>query len=173
MDKKLLSRSILVIASVALLAGCLCGPCEVATKNKELALASFEVLRSGELDRLDEFIAADYVRHSQATPDVEITSLEAFKEYLRQQAQTFPNPEITVTHLIAEDNLVAFWATYAGDQEGPMEPYPATGKRMEIDFAGVHRIEDGKIVETWVTWDNLAGLTQLGLFPPQPPEGLE
>jgi steroid delta-isomerase-like uncharacterized protein len=173
MDRKLLSRSIFVIVTPALLTGCLCGPCEEATKNKELALASFEVLRSGELDSLDELLAADYVRHCQATPDVEVTSLEAFKEYLRREAETFSNPEITVNHLLSEDNLVAFWATYAGDQEGPMGPYPATGKRMEIDFAGVHRIEDGKIAETWVTWDNMVGLTQLGLFPPQPPETLE
>jgi hypothetical protein len=44
---------------------------------------------------------------------------------------------------------------------------------MELDFAGMHRIADRKIVETWVTWDNLAGLTQLGLFPPQPPDATE
>lgn len=30
----------------------------------------------------------------------------------------------------------------------------------------VVRFEDGKIAEWWVTWDNLAGLTQLGHFPP-------
>jgi len=170
MDKIRLSRGIFVIVAPALLIGCLCGPCEEATKNKELALASFEVLRSGELDRLDEFIATDYVRHCQATPDVEVTSLEAFKEYLRQEEETFPNPEFTVTHLLSEDNLVAFWATYTADQKGPMGPYPATGKRMELEFGGVHRIEDGKIAETWVTWDNMAGLTQLGLFPPNKPQ---
>jgi hypothetical protein len=28
------------------------------------------------------------------------------------------------------------------------------------------RIEAGNIAELWVTWDNLAGLVQLGLFPP-------
>jgi len=173
MDKKLLSRSILVIVAPALLTGCLCGPCEEATRNKELALATFEVLRSGELDGLDDLVAADYVRHCQATPDIEVTSLQAFKEYLRREAETFPTPEITVTHLLSEDNLVAFWATYAGVQEGQMGPYEATGKRMEIEFAGVHRIENGKIAETWVTWDNLAGLTQLGLFPPESPEALE
>ena len=173
MDKKLLSRSVLVIAAPALLAGCLCGPCEVATANKEIVVAAFEVVRSGEFDQLDDLIAADYVRHCEATPDVEVTSLEAFKKYLAREAQTFPNPEITVNHLIAEDNLVAFWATYAADQEGPMGPFPATGKHMVIAIAGVHRIEDGKIAETWVTWDNVAGLTQLGLFPPQPPEVLE
>lgn len=47
-----------------------------------------------------------------------------------------------------------------------MGPFPATGNEMEISFAGIHRIEDGKIAETWVTWDNLTALTQLGLWPP-------
>lgn len=172
MDEKLLWKSISVFAATALLSGCLCGPCEVATENKELVLTAFDAIRAGELDKLDETMAADYVRHCQATPDVEITNLEAFKEYLKREAETIPNAEITIIHLLAEDNFVAFFASYAGVQEGPMGPYPATGKRMEIDFAGVHRIEDGKIAETWVTWDNLAGLVQLGhIPPPQEPLG--
>ena len=162
---------LIVVGAVSLLTSCLCGPCEEATTNKELALAAFEAVGNGDLDLLDELIATDYVRHSQATPDVEITSLQAFKDFLLREKGTIPNPELTVTHLIAEDNLVAFWATYAGIQEGPMGPFPATGKRMESDFSGFHRIEDGKIAETWVTWDNLSALTQLGLFPPPPPEG--
>jgi predicted ester cyclase len=80
---------------------------------------------------------------------------------------------MVIHRMLAEDDLVAFWATYSGIQDGPMGPYPATGKRMELDFAGMHRIADDKIVETWVTWDNLTGLTQLGLFPPEPPEATE
>ena len=40
--------------------------------------------------------------------------------------------------------------------------------REGIDSAGVFRIEDDKIAEIWVTWDNVAGLTQLGLLPPPP-----
>jgi predicted ester cyclase len=54
-----------------------------------------------------------------------------------------------------------------------MGPYPATGKRLELDVAGMHRIADGKIAESWLIWDNLTGLTQLGLFPPAPPETTE
>lgn len=76
--------------------------------------------------------------------------------------------------MIAEGDLVAFYATYTGTQTGQMGPFPPTGKEMSVDCFGYHRIENGKIAETWVTWDNLAGLTQLGLFPPpgmQPAEG--
>lgn len=160
----------IILASTVLLTSCLCGPCEVATENKELVLAAFQAVSDGNLDALDDLIAADYVRHCQATPDVQVTSLEAFKQFLLKDRETFPEPELKVVHVIAEDNLVAFWATYSGVQEGAMGPFPATGKRMELDIAGFHRIEDGKIAETWVTWDNMAGLTQLGLWPPSETE---
>jgi len=39
-----------------------------------------------------------------------------------------------------------------------------TGKEFIIDNYGVFRIEDGKIKEMWVSWDNVAMLRQLGLF---------
>jgi steroid delta-isomerase-like uncharacterized protein len=145
----------------------------LATANKELALAAFEAVADGNMDALDNLIAVDYVRHCQATPDVQVNSLEDFKKYLLGDRESFPDPDLRVVHLIAEDNLVAFWATYAGVQEGPIGQFPATGNRMEIAFAGIHRIEDGKIAETWVIWDNLAALTQLGLWPPPELEEIE
>jgi predicted ester cyclase len=156
-----------------LMIGCLCGECDEALANKELVAEVFGVVESGDLERLDEYIAADYVRHCQATPDLEITTLEGLKEFLLNDRETVPNPKLTVTRLIAEDDVVAFWATYSGIQDGPMGPFPATGKHMELDFAGMHRIDDGKIVETWVIWDNLTGLTQLGFYPPEPVEVVE
>ncbi len=167
MAKRTCAGVVIVAVFAVLQLGCLCGPCEVSTTNKEVALAAFEAISNLEFDKLDGLVAPDYVRHCQATPDVEVRSLQAFKEFLLRDLETVPNPELTVTHLIAEDNLVAFWATYAGVQEGPKGPFPATGKRMEIEFAGIHRMEDGLIKETWVTWDNMSGLMQLGLWPPQ------
>lgn len=170
MKRNVLVGGVLVLAAAMLQSSCLCGPCEVATTNKELAIAAFEAVGSGELEKLDTMIAADYVRHCEATPDVEVTSLEEFKQFLLKDREIFPNPEIKVVHLIAEDNLVAFWVTYTGVQEGPMGDFPPTGNPMEIDVSGIHRIQDGKIAETWVTWDNLAGLVQLGLWPPEASE---
>lgn len=162
-----------VVAGLMILLGCVCEPCIEGKKNKELVAEAFEALQSFEFDTLDAYIAEDYVRHCQATPEVQVTTLAAFKEYLVQNHTIFPDEKITVHRLVAEDDLVSFWMTYSGTQQGPMGPYPATGKRMELDIAGMHRIADGKIVESWVTWDNLAALTQLGLFPPSAEEAVE
>ena len=159
-----------VLAALVVASGCICEPCDQGKKNKELVAEVFAVIEAGDFDKLDQYIATDYVRHCQATPDVNVTSLEGLKEFLKGDLETVSDPKMVVHRLLAEDDLVAFWATYSGVQDGPMGPFPATGKRMELDFAGMHRIADDKIVETWVIWDNLTGLTQLGLFPPQAQE---
>ena len=160
--------AVVVIGSLSVLLGCVCEPCDVGMRNKELVAEVFAVIEAGDLDRLDQLIAADYVRHCQATPAFNVTSLEGLKEFLISELETVSDPKMVLHRMVAEDDLVAFWATYSGIQDGPMGPYPATGKRMELDFAGMHRIVDDKIVETWVIWDNLTALTQLGLFPPEP-----
>jgi len=160
----------IVIVGLATVMSCVCEPCDEGMRNKELVAEAFAVVEAGEFDKLDQFIAADYVRHCQATPDIEVTSLEEFKEFLAKDRETVSDPKMVLHRMIAEDDLVAFWITYSGVQDGPFGPFPATGERMELDCAGIHRIADGKVVETWITWDNLTALTQLGLFPPPAPE---
>lgn len=134
--------------------------------NKEIVLCGFEVINARDWEGLDEIVAPDYVRHCQATPEVKVRSLEDFKQYLKQENETFPDYQMTIQHIVAEGDLVAFYATYTGTQKGQMGPFPPSNKKMTLEFAGIHRIADGKIVETWVIWDNLAALTQLGHFPP-------
>ncbi|MFV2072645.1 MAG: ester cyclase [Thermoanaerobaculales bacterium] len=161
----------LVIAlSTLVTGGCSGGLCPKSTDNAQLVRDAFEAVAAGRIDDLDTYIAPDYVRHSQATPDIQVNSLAVFKDFLRKDREAVPDQKIEVIHIVAQDDLVAFWATYSGTQLGPMGPFPATGKTLQLDMAGVHRIADGKIVETWVIWDNLTALSQLGLFPPPTPE---
>lgn len=141
-----------------------------AQKNKELVKKTFEIVANGNYDGMDYYIAQDYVRHCQATPELVIESLDAFKDFIRNDRKAVPDQKLNVKMLVAEGDLVAFWATYTGTQTGQMGPFPPTGKSANLDFAGVHRVENGKVVETWVTWDNITILGQLGHFPPNPVE---
>lgn len=144
-------------------------------RNKTLVVEALAALDAGALDDLDRFHAADYVRHSQATPDAVVENLEDFKALPSVWGDTYSDIESTLDMLVAEGDRVAFYGSFRATQTGSMGPFPATGKRMVSEFAGYHRIAGGKIAETWVTWDNLAVLAQLGLFPspgpePAPPE---
>ncbi len=137
-------------------------------QNKALVRRFGEAINTRQLHLLDEVVAPGFVRHCQATPGVEVRSLQAFKAFLRDDTATFPDSVQTLTHMVAEGNLVAVWATYEGTQRGPMGPFPPSGRRMRIDFGSVLRVEDGRLTEMWVTWDNMAALAQLGHLPPPP-----
>lgn len=141
-------------------------PLDKLERNKTLVMETITILDAGLLDDLDKYMTADYVRHSQATPEAVVNSLEDFKALLQAWDLMFSDIKTKVDVLVAEGDLVAFYGSYSAIQIGPMGSFPATGKQMVSEFAGYHRIADGKITETWVTWDNLATLIQLGHFPP-------
>jgi steroid delta-isomerase-like uncharacterized protein len=160
----------LIIGFVGLFVSCTNSVDLLAEKNKKIVEKTFEIVGNGDYDQMGNYIAEDYVRHCQATPDLVIESLDAFKDFIRMDRLSIPDQKLNVEMLIAEGDLVAFWCTYTGTQTGDMGPFPATGRSADLDFAGVHRLKNGKVVETWVTWDNITILSQLGHFPPKAKE---
>lgn len=163
MKTKILSLTVLFLFGIL---SCTDPNSKLAQKNKEIVRKTFEIVGNGDYEAMDIYIAQDYKRHCQATPNLVVESLDDFKGFIREDRKAIPDQQLILKHLIAEDDLVAFWATYTGTQTGQMGPVPPTGKSVELDFSGVHRLVDGKVVETWVTWDNVTILGQLGLFPP-------
>jgi steroid delta-isomerase-like uncharacterized protein len=137
-------------------------------ENKILVRRFKEAMNTRQLDALDEVVAPNFVRHCQATPNLDVRSLEQFKDFLRQDAAVFPDNTQTFTHVIAEGDTVAVWATYEGTQRGQMGPFPPSGRKVRFDFAAILRVDNGKLAELWVTWDNMTILAQLGYLPAAP-----
>ena len=124
-----------------------------------------EAINGRRYDDLDEIVAEKFVRVCEATPDVDVRNREEFKGFLRGFDIAFPDNVQTFSHIAAEGDLIGVFATYEGTHTGPMGPVPATGKRVKFDFAGMFRVEDGRLAEFRVTWDNMSVLGQLGLLP--------
>ena len=114
-------------------------------QNKALVERFVSALNAHRLDLLDELLTPNFVRHCQATPGVEVRNLDEFKNFQRQDATAFPDSHQTLKHLIAEGNMVTAWATYEGTQAGPLGPFPASGKKMQVEFAAVFRVENGRL----------------------------
>lgn len=163
------------LAVAATLAGAVALGCaeDREARNKEIVARMVETINARDFEALDEIVAPDVRRHSGATPDVSVESLDDFKAFLRQDLSAVPDAVQEIQFTLAEGVLVAGRFTYRGTQTGPMGPFPASGRPLELPFNGILRIEDGKIAEIWVEWDNLNALTQLGHFPPSAPEGEE
>ena len=133
--------------------------------NKALIRRFWDAMNNRQLDLLDQLLAPDVVRHCEATPGLVVRNREQVKDFLRQDTAVFPDSIQTLRHLVAEGDFVAVWAGYEGTQNGPMGPFPPSGKKARFDFGAVFRVANGKIAEWWVTWDNLAILGQLGHLP--------
>ena len=162
--------TLMLVLGLLAIVGCEDADDDLAEQNKAIVLSSIEAMNNQQWDKLDQYFAPDFHRYSQATPDVQINSIDDMKKFIKEWYTSFPDAKMEIRMIAAEDDLVAVWVTFAGTHLAPMGPFPATGKRMESETFGFFRLEQGKIKESWVTWDNVAGFKQLGLFPPPVPE---
>jgi steroid delta-isomerase-like uncharacterized protein len=148
-------------------------PCASAEAESSVAVdtvrAMVEAINNRDFDALDAVVAEDVQRHSAATPGVQVTSLEEFKQFLRSDLAAVPDAQQTIDVIFGTESMVAVRAIYSGTQTGPMGPFSPSGQKLELPFIGLLRVENGKIVEIWVEWDNLGALVQLGHI--EPPGG--
>jgi steroid delta-isomerase-like uncharacterized protein len=161
-------RAVLAAVPLLVLVGCARSHRSLEEQNKAIVNRFGETSNAKDYEAIRGLLTPDFVRHSQATPDVVVQNADQFLQYLKADAAVFPDSRQTLQQLVAEADLVAFRVEYAGTQEGQMGPFPPSHKRVQLDVSGVFRLRDGKLAELWVTWDNLAALAQLGHFPPPP-----
>jgi predicted ester cyclase len=135
--------------------------------RKTFLRTQFDKLNAGDVEGFVAGLAPDYVRHCQAMPPElqEIRGRDAMEQWLLSNQDTFPDYHEEIGWMVAEGDYVAQRSRGTGTQKGPLGPFPATGRRMEIVIMGMHRFENDLIAETWTSWDNVAALTQLGLLP--------
>jgi steroid delta-isomerase-like uncharacterized protein len=133
----------------------------MSEENKALARRAWEI--GGNPDLLDEVYATDLVWHE---PDQDIQGLEQAKQFIAMYKTAFPDLNATVEDVIAEGEKVVTRVTIRGTHQGEVEEFgPPTGRQIEIKGLTIHRIEGGKIVEDWDSYDNLSVMQQLGLVP--------
>jgi steroid delta-isomerase-like uncharacterized protein len=135
----------------------------MSEENKALARRAWELADNPDI--LEEVYAPDVVWHE---PDQEIRGLEQAKKFVSAYKTAFPDIKITVEDVIAEGDKVVSRVTLRGTHQGETEEFgPPTGRQIEGGGITISRIEGGKIVEDWDSYDNLTTLQQLGLAPEQ------
>ena len=65
----------------------------------------------------------------------------------------FPDLNVTVEDLVAEGNKVAARWSWGGTHRGELMGIPPTSKQVAASGTSIHRIAEGKIVESWFNFD--------------------
>lgn len=92
---------------------------------------------------------------------------EAYKRQILLYKSSFPDLRFTVEDLIAEmEKVVCYW-TMSGSHKGEFMGAPATSRKMSVDGITIHHMTNGKIMDSYVSFDMWGLMQQLGLVPAQ------
>ena len=135
----------------------------MAEDNKSIARRIFnDIINTGNVALADALYAPSYVYHGSG--GVELRGPEGFKQLVGMYLTAFPDVRLTIDDLIGEgDQVVVRWTargTHLGDLTGIAPP---TGRPISITGIIVMRFADGKVVEDFENFDELAMLRQIGV----------
>jgi steroid delta-isomerase-like uncharacterized protein len=134
---------------------------QIAQNKDVVSQAIREVVGDGNFDNLEELYAQDFVHYRGSGED--LTGPPAFREWIEQVHTGFPDFEATEEFSLAEGDLVASRLTYTGTHDGEFLDIPPTGESVSVTGTTINRVENGKIVESWVETDLLGLLQQVGV----------
>lgn len=122
-----------------------------------------EVLVTGNVDLVDEFVDAKFVEREQMPPGIP-EGIEGVKAWISMWHTAFSDPQAEIEDICEDGDKVWARTTFRGTHTGDFLGIPATGKQVEFGGMDCVRIIDGKAVEHWGVTDVAAMLMQLGVL---------
>jgi len=114
---------------------------------------------------VDDLLVPNYMHHDPSLPPEMQRGRDAYKQINNMFRAAFPDLSVTVEDLVAEGNTVSARWIWGGTQRGEMMGIPPTNKQVSATGTSIHRVAEGKIVESWFNFDSLGMMQQLGVVP--------
>src|SRR5436190_2818597 len=124
-----------------------------------------EAFTGGQLDVVDELVTPGHTSHDPSEPPGAPGGAEGLKLVIQGYKDAFPDLQITIDQLIAEGDYVAARWTATGTHQGELMGIAPTGKQSTVTGIEIHRFEGSQIAESWINWDTLGMLQQIGAIP--------
>jgi predicted ester cyclase len=134
---------------------------------RQVANEATEAFNAHDERRIRETYAPNVI--TEAPGGVRSEGPEASTDYAMVWLRAFPDARITIKNQIVAGDWIAEEFTFEGTHKeplaGPGGEIPATGKSITGHGVQISRIENGKIAENRLYFDQVEVLTQLGLMP--------
>ncbi len=127
-------------------------------ENKAIVRKFIEAYNQRNLDLIDDFVAPDYVDHTNKV------DREGLKQLFNMGFTAFPDWHETIEDIIAEGDKVWIRAKSTGTHTGEFMGIAPTGKKLTTEMVDIYRIVDGKHIEGRFIVDQLDFLKQLGVI---------
>jgi len=122
-----------------------------------------EVWNQGREEAIDEMFAEDGIGHGLPTESGEpIRGPKDFKPFFRKFREAFPNIKVTVGETLCDGDRIASVCHVSALHEGEGIGLSPTNNSVEFSGIVIVRLKDGKIVESWNSFDFMTMYSQLG-----------
>ena len=136
---------------------------ETETVNRDAVEQSFEMIKRGDVESLDEVVAEDVELRLSGTDDQ--TGIDAYKAYVQSLHDGFPDLEMEIEDYVVDDDTVVAHVVISGTHDGEFQGIEPTGNSFKTVGMNLMKLEDGKIVVDVNVWDNLSFFEQLEIDP--------
>ena len=130
-------------------------------ENKKAQQQFGEAVNSGNLEKLRDLVAQDVKDHDPAPNQG--PGPQGYIDFFTMMRNAFPDLQIEVEKLVADEDNVAFAYTLTGTHEGEFMGVERTNKHVKVRGMQISRFKDGKMVERWGSSDELGILKQIGV----------
>lgn len=135
-------------------------PTNSIAEPESIARRFYEALNTGDTPLVDEALAPDW----EAIPALSAgPGAEGWKASINHLRGVFSDLNVSIEDVVASGDTVAVRSVNRGMHSGELLGVPATGRKLEFRACDVHRLENGRIVQTWHLEDYFGIATQLGL----------
>jgi steroid delta-isomerase-like uncharacterized protein len=132
--------------------------------NIDLVKALHRIWNTGDLASIERVYADDFLAHWPASSEVpERAGIEGIRFGVERIRTEFPDWHEQVADVFGSGDRIASRYISTGTHKGTFWGIEPTGRRIEIQEISIFRIADGRIVEQWCMFDDLARLQQLGV----------
>ena len=134
-------------------------------QNKAIVRRNYETADKNDLTTFSEQLAPDIAVNLPGMPGP--LNREALIQMMNVMFSGLTQRQHVFEDQIAEGDKVATRLTLHAVHTGEFQGMPATGNQIVVPQIAIHRIQNGKIVEVWVSSDDVSMMQQLGLMPSQ------
>jgi steroid delta-isomerase-like uncharacterized protein len=120
-----------------------------------------EVWNKRRLELVDEIISPSHALHDPNLTDSAIGP-EAYKRQVTRFVTAFPDLRFNVEDMFGEKDKLAVAWTISGTHKGEFMGIAPTNKKVSVDGITLNHIVNGKIMDSYISWDALGMMQQLG-----------
>ncbi|HUG17039.1 MAG TPA: ester cyclase [Thermomicrobiales bacterium] len=106
-----------------------------------------EVWNERKLDAVTDVLVADYAQRERSWAEMVLAA--------------FPDTHFTIDDMLAEDDRVATRVTWRATHEGEFAGIAPTGRQIEMSAMFIHRMGNGKAIESWGFGDAIGIFDQI------------